>query len=514
MSQWVNRIRSHQVWAILDTTENALRAVIGKEGLNEDVLDSASRLLTVIAFARQRLSSTEPALIPWSGINNLTGPLTQLQAHVNSFLASPDVTQLNAAQNQADALLVNLNLIFGLTEVDISSIGKVAGDYRDAVHSHLKSVSDMNKTISELSSANQKRLLAIEETLNSEQQRLTSLISDHQSQFSKAQDQRATDFTSTQAEFREKHTAAATEQQSQFSSDQDSRRTAFADFQRESQDKVTTLISDFDERLKDHEAAFQVREKSIEGEHNDHLARLHDQYKNEASNLLQEITSKKEAVEKLVGVIGNLGVTSGYKKVADFSRWMVLVWQTVTVLALIGLIGVAALVAFPNLLPIDHVTALNHNDVKSEPIGQTITKISVEKNKQAKPDTSSVAGPLAHSQDEFYQGFATRVFLSITFGIFAAYAGKQASRFFEIEQKNRRMALELEALGPFIEPLDKADRDKFRVQIGDRSFGVPDQGVDPKAKEEDPTSVISWLKSKDGVEALTGPIKDFLKTRG
>ena len=60
----------------------------------------------------------------------------------------------------------------------------------------------------------------------------------------------------------------------------------------------------------------------------------------------------------------------------------------------------------------------------------------------------------------------------------AAYSGLQASHFFDGEQKNRKLALELEALGPFTEPLDKADQDKFRIQIGDRSFGfaAPETG--------------------------------------
>jgi hypothetical protein len=33
------------------------------------------------------------------------------------------------------------------------------------------------------------------------------------------------------------------------------------------------------------------------------------------------------------------------------------------------------------------------------------------------------------------------------------------------------LALELEAIGPFLAPLEKEKQDEFRLKIGDRSFG-------------------------------------------
>jgi hypothetical protein len=114
------------------------------------------------------------------------------------------------------------------------------------------------------------------------------------------------------------------------------------------------------------------------------------------------------------------------------------------------------------------------------------------------------SGPI--SDVVFYQGFATRVFLSLTFGIFAAYAARQATHFFETEQKNRRRALELEALGPFIEPLGGEMKDNFRLQIGERSFAVPDNEPQ-KPKEDDPVTVLSILKSKEIGEFISNIVK-------
>lgn len=211
-------------------------------------------------------------------------------------------------------------------------------------------------------------------------------------------------------------------------------------------------------------------------------------------------------------MIGTLGSSSGYKKVANYARLMVGIWQSLTVLSLAGLIAVAFMVVFPSFLktqvPGEQTSQLASVERKAA-VGQVDTnKPSTEKGKVISADAKVAAGvPVEqHSNSDFYQGFLTRVFLSITFGIFAAYAGRQASRFFDMEQKNRKMALELEALGPFIEPLDKADRDKFRVQIGDRSFGAAANATG-NTKEDDPVTALAILKSKELGEFITNIVK-------
>ena len=242
------------------------------------------------------------------------------------------------------------------------------------------------------------------------------------------------------------------------------------------------------------------------------LLLLQKDYEKEANEILEEIRQHKSEVESLVGVIGNLGVTSGYKKVANYARWMVVVWQFLTVISLAGLIFVAALVAFPSFIKTqsaeEHYGQRAAVDIRAE-VGQAgSSKLATEKGKviSTYPKVAVEVPVNQHSDSDFYQGFLTRVFLSITFGIFAAYASRQASRFFDMEQRNRKLALELEALGPFIEPLDKADRDKFRVQIGDRSFGVDDQEAS-KTKEDDPVTALSILKSKELGEVITNIVK-------
>lgn len=513
MSQWVNRIMEHAVWPALAMIEPSVSAALSRDGNLPDTLDSLERLRSVAKFGRARLSSTDPVLIPPSAMDNLVQPLNQLRSYVDSFTSSGDANKINAANLQADQFLVNLNLILvTTTQEDFSVLTEAAASYRQTFNKYLSDAMKVQRELLEKASANDSRIQTIESALTSEQQRLSSLLNEHQSQFSSAQDKRASDFAASQAVSLTNNAEAIAEQKSQFSADQDARRTAFSDFQRENQEKLSNLFSSFDQKLKDHVIAFETKEKQADEDNKNNIQRLQEEYEKEAHRVLEDIRRHKSEVESLVGVIGNLGVTSGYKKVANYARWMVGIWQLLTVLSLAGLIAVAFMVAFPSF----HKSQASEKQMSprtsvaiSAESGQAGTsKTATEKDKVNSVDAKvTVVAPVDQNLDSnFYQGFLTRIFLSLTFGIFAAYSGRQASRFFDMEQRNRKLALELEALGPFIEPLDKADKDKFRIQIGDRSFGVADPEIG-KVKENDPVTALVISKSKEIGEFITNFVK-------
>jgi hypothetical protein len=513
MSQWVNRVTQHEVWQVLATVEPSVHAALARDGNLPDTLDSLERLRLIAKFGLTRLSATDPVLISSSALDKLAQPLNHLKSNVDSFTSGGDVAQLEAANSQADKFITNLNLILvAETQEDFKVLAEAAASYRQTLKKHLTDAMDAQVILLEKASANDSKITAIEAALTSEQQRLSSLINQHQTQFSSAQDKRASDFATSQAECLTNNAEAISEQKSLFSADQDTRRTAFADFQRENQEKLSNLFSTFDQKLKDHTIAFEAKEKQADEDNKKNIQRLQEEYEKEANRVLEDIRRHKSEVESLVGVIGNLGVTSGYKKVANYARWMVGIWQFLTVLSLAGLIAVAFMVAFPSF----HKSQASEKQISprtsvaiSAESGQAGTsKTATEKDKANSVDAKvTVVAPVDQNLDSnFYQGFLTRIFLSITFGIFAAYSGRQASRFFDMEQRNRKLALELEALGPFIEPLDKADKDKFRIQIGDRSFGVADPEIG-KVKETDQLTEIAISKSKEIVELITNFVK-------
>jgi len=73
-----------------------------------------------------------------------------------------------------------------------------------------------------------------------------------------------------------------------------------------------------------------------------------------------------------------------------------------------------------------------------------------------------------------WPSFAARVVLTITVGILAASARSQDDKGQDVERRNGKMALELDALGPYLAPLPLDKQREFRIAVGGRSFGKED----------------------------------------
>lgn len=95
-----------------------------------------------------------------------------------------------------------------------------------------------------------------------------------------------------------------------------------------------------------------------------------------------------------------------------------------------------------------------------------------------------------------WESFAARVFLTITVGVLAAYAGSQADRFFQMEKTNRKLALELAAIDPFIALLPMDEQQKFKLEVGKRTFA---QDEIPAAKLDKSPATTLDLLAKDGL---------------
>ncbi|MEO6331346.1 MAG: hypothetical protein ABIP09_02125, partial [Gemmatimonadaceae bacterium] len=175
--------------------------------------------------------------------------------------------------------------------------------------------------------------------------------------------------------------------------------------------------------------------------------------------ILADMEKQKVAVEKLVGVIGTLGVTSGYQKAAISARNSKWLWQAATVLAFIGFIWFA----WQAFLPV---------------MGETFS----------------------------WPSFAGRALLTVAVGLFAAYCAKQGDKAAQLETHNRGLALELEAFGPFVAPLSPESQEQFRLKIGDRTFGAQ-QHVAGAQGEHSPTGVVDLLRDR----GLQNFLKEWVK---
>jgi hypothetical protein len=495
MSQWIDRINTHPVWNELKSLGLAIDQASAREANDIAVVDGLERIRTVLTFCGKRLAATDPVLMEPRALTGLASHLTPARSEIEAFVSDGIAAHIETANARADEVLVALQPILApIAADDLTVINASISSYRTTLQKYLQEALDKQGKLKAASDANEVKISALETTLKAEQQRLATLVLEHQTQFSTAQDKRASDFSAALTEQQTKYASTAAEQLTQFSKDQDARSTDYAGTQLANQEKFAALIADYTQKLKDQDRDFAEKLDTAANGHEADLDLLRTGYEDSAKEILGQINVYKNDVEKLVGVIGNLGVTSGYQKVANLARSMLFLWQFITVVALGGLIFIAYQMAFPPTKFMS--TAIEAPQTASSTVSPSIPK-SLDKTVPFESPMATIqAASTPVSDSAFYQGLATRIFLSITFGIFAAYASRQASHFLEMERKNRKLALELEALGPYIAPLDKEKQDEFRIKIGDRSFGMNDNDLNP-SKTADPVTPYDVFNPKE-----------------
>jgi hypothetical protein len=460
MAQWVNRFKNHPIWESLHNLGPAIDDALTREGAEPQAIEGLARLKAVLAFTGKRLAGADPFIINFAILDKLASHFQAIIPEIQNFTANGSDGHLTNANTSADnslTLLSQLNVL--LTTEDFVSAKEGAETYRiglDNVLSELRNTSGQLAKDLDALIAKSSELTA---EINSEKTRLATVSTDFQTKFVAEQGVRANEFAATQKNQQDQHAAhiaelkqLASDIQTRFLADQESRSTAFTTSWKEQLEQLSVLLAEFKEKLSTQNSEFTKQGAEIAVAHKNELEALKVEFIDEANELRDELTDRKTEVEKLVGVIGNLGVTSGYLKTANAAKTTIMVWQSTTVAAMIGLIVIAIVAFWP-----------------------------------------AASGAFS------WGSFAGRVFISLTFGVLAAYAASQADKYQKVERQNRRLALELEAIGPFIAPLPTEKQEEFRMNIGERSFGHGDGafGGDTKSPA---TLVDVLLQTKESKE--------------
>lgn len=143
-------------------------------------------------------------------------------------------------------------------------------------------------------------------------------------------------------------------------------------------------------------------------------------------------------------------MSSGYTREANHNRYATIIWQTLTVLSLIAL----AAYMFYAFRPDSNVTVT-------------------------------------------WESMASRAFLAVTFGVFAAYCSRQADKSHFMARRNRKIGLELQALGAYLAPLPQDQQHEFRLKLAELLFGKEDGKM--SADERSPASVLDHLSENEKV---------------
>ncbi len=457
MSDWDQRIRDHRVFAEMRSLGPVIDSAASVEGIEAQAFAGLERIRAILAFCGKRLAAADPLITLPAPLEEVAAGLAGARQEVERFVSDKDPAHITAANIQADRALSGvIQVPTAYSPEELGALVAMATTYRTTIEQNL---ADSKRSTEEFGTETQRlrsNLGELAATLQVEQQKLGQVVTDYQRQFSEAQEKRSQEFSDALRQGQQDLTKIISDYQGQFSTAQENRGREFAEAQGTRQEKFGQIVNEYSQRLTEQNAEFTRQREELTRKSEEQLAGLNMQYSEKATAILAGIEEEKMRVEKLVGVIGNLGVTAGYLRNANQARWSMWFWQAVTVGALV----VLSWTAF-------HTLSL-----------------------------------LEDSRGQFnWGGFAGRVVLLGSLGVIAAYAGKQADKLFEVEKRNRKLALELEAIGPYLAPLPQEEQNKFRIQMGDRSFGREDDiGVHPHSKS--PATLIDLLKSKESKEAI------------
>jgi hypothetical protein len=446
-----------------------------------DDVDSAAvegleRLRSVLTFCGKRLGGTDPVTMSPAPLDAIAGSLESAKTEVEGFLKDRSAAHLVVANSVADAALVHLAQVPGVTtQQELIGLIQAVNSHREVLERQARSSSESHKKaeseIKELrtkleafSSQSQAAIANLQTQLEVERQKISTQSSEQQKLFADAQETRSNTYNEALRKVQENLSQTLTEHQRQFSDAQENRNREFTAAQTESQKRFGEMVADYTKRLADQDAEFTKQRDAFVADSEKRLGELHKGYLIEAQRTLTQVKARREEVEKLVGVIGNLGVTSGYQKTANSARNSMWIWQGVAVLALVAVIWFAYHAFLPTM------------------------------------------------QGEFkWGGFATRVFLTITVGVLAAYAVSQADRFFHMEKQNRKLALELAAIDPFIALLPQDEQFKFKLEIGRRTF-AQEESSSVKKGDKSPATTLDVIASREGQELLQSLLDVLQKT--
>ncbi|WP_435924986.1 hypothetical protein [Paenibacillus sp. DYY-L-2] len=254
--------------------------------------------------------------------------------------------------------------------------------------------------------------------------------------------------------------------QQQFSQAEDKRRETFVQVMEEHRDKFD---EEKENRLNSYnEIISHLNEKNIEYEQrliskNDKLELNYkhkmEDFENAVQEVLQTINNQKQQVEELVGVVTDTGLASGYHAVAKEEKRAKRFWRGVTVAAMLLLICFAVFIAYESYTKEFNLTALS-----------------------------------------------AKLFGALSVGTLVAFSARQASLHGQAERTNRKMELQLKAIGPYLVGFEESEILEIKRSLVNKFFGQEDETA---TNDELPNA------SMDAVKMALETLQQFLvKSKG
>ncbi len=405
MSYFEDRFNNHAVHA---TIEKCLEAIKAHEmqDLNEEQVIAISRCEHVVEFAKTMLNHCDADLVNPANLDQLNSAITQVFTHWPQFILNGDWNILTAP---CDSLLTHIAQLSSKQRPIPKSYSELLGTLRNKTAEMLRQIREAKRQQDEEADEFETRLKTFAQTLQT-----------HGTEVEKQ---------------KTRMDALINEQQETFSNAQNTRTQEFSDF-----------ISERSTDCEKTQAEQEARSKE-----------LHRQQTQAGREKVDELQVHCDHAKEIVGIIGNIGVTGNYQKIANEEQTAANVfrWIAVGCFAAMLIAVIVVLVGSFNTPKCDWTMAL---------------------------------------------------FRVLTAGIFAApaiYCAMESSKHRKKEQENRKLELELASISPFLEKLNDETKEREILErlapeyFGNRTIGengTPLVNIDSKSIEAVLKPVLALAK--------------------
>lgn len=383
MSSHDEQIEQHPLWGGLSQLNDAIAAA---EGSTDSDRAHLNRFSAITRFVENWLGRAEPALVKVATLDSANQQASAAQTQIQNFTSNANSQHLTNAVAQMEGLLTTAQQVWAA--VDVEDVGSI----RDDVTSFRKSASQLVNALSSEVESVRVELRAVEAErdalrvdIDEQKGRLDAAIAEFQQQFSAAQEAR--------------------------SSEHDSARSQRADEHSTAMQKSSAAVDEFLAQ------AAASREAEVES-----FGKTRADFVEEGQKSLTELRTLRDEAAKVVGVVGNIGITGDYQKSAKQEKRQAFWWALAALVFFIAAVAAAAY-----FLTVD-----------TDGLGAA--------------------------------GTARRIALSLIVAAPATFCVSQSREHRTLERRNRSLELELASLDPFVAPLPAEYQQAMKAELAARYF--------------------------------------------
>jgi hypothetical protein len=202
MSRWTERITSHATLGLVKEFGARVDTAVTLEIPDEATIDGLRRLHLAYALIQARLDAMDPELVTPGPLDSMNPAVQTIVAELTAFTGDRAAAHVVVANKHLDVVLNHLATIPKSIGTDeLPEIAKVSASYRASIGEHLAQIGHKSRELQTEADQARQSLGELKTIIDNEKQRITSVVSEFQSQFSKAQETRNTEFAAA----REKH---------------------------------------------------------------------------------------------------------------------------------------------------------------------------------------------------------------------------------------------------------------------------------------------------------------------